>query len=132
MKGLYRGKYLIVYYDKDGYPSIIEDSAQGFYEACRKISKKITRASVDSLLSRIATGKRNLKRIKLIEADTVINDCFKEADEDFIKMYKEMNKYPEGECGYYMKLYNISARTYARWKKEGLLDVCTKNKHLNI
>ena len=66
MKGLYRGKYLIVYYDKDGYPSIIEDSAQGFYEACRKISKKITRASVNSLLSRIAKSKLNLKRIKLI------------------------------------------------------------------
>lgn len=89
MNGLYKGKYLIVYYDENDYPLVIASSCKEFIDAYCKINKNIDRKNVYSIISRVANGLRPNSRIKLIEAGTITDDCFKEADEDFIKFSKE-------------------------------------------
>ena len=93
MKGLYKGKYLIVYYDKDEFPIIVASSSVEFEELYRKfINPNIQKRSMVQILSRISMGVITRSNIKLVEADTVVDDCFKEADIDFINFVKQTRK----------------------------------------
>lgn len=99
MKGLYKGKYLIVYYDKDEFPIIVASSSVEFEELYRKfINPNIQKRSMVQILSRISMGVITRSNIKLVEADTVVDDCFKEADIDFINfVYIDDKSWSAGE-----------------------------------
>ena len=119
MKGLYKGKYLIVYYDRDEFPIIIEGSAKKFAEAyCKMKGNKIRTDSIVSLITRIYKGIRTSPHIHLVEADTITDDCFKEADEDFVKFMNEEMKTAARRCSE----LNISQRTFYRKKRAVLVN----------
>ena len=69
-------------------------------------------------MSKIFKGERKNNRIKLVEADTVTDDCFKEEDEDFIRFINENRKKTKKEKANEL---GISARTYFRRKILGLI-----------
>ena len=118
MKGLYKDKYLIVYYDKDELPLIVSDNATDFSEKYAKYREIKDGHNTFGNLSKIFKGERKSNRIKLVEADTVTDDCFKEEDEDFIRFINENRKKTKKEKANEL---GITARTYFRRKRLGLI-----------
>lgn len=118
MRGLYKGKYLIVCYDEDELPIFVCDNSTDFAE---KYSSYFgfEASSGRALLARILSGERPNTRthVRLVEADTVIKDCFEEADRDFIKFIEE--EYRQETVAEKCQELGINPRTYYRWKQAG-------------
>lgn len=121
MKGLIRGKYLVVCYDRDELPLFVASTAKEFAEFFNRYTSSSTNVAY-SLLTRLLNGTHTYRRLKLIEADTVTEDCFEEEDKDFIEFIEKNRKKTVAELA---KEAGLSERQYLRRnqairKKRGL------------
>ena len=85
MKGLYKGKYIIAVYDKNG---ILIEVACSPKELRYYANYKVCR----STLSRISRGLVTNNRVHLIDVTEKHDDIFSEEDEAFIDFMKNSNK----------------------------------------
>lgn len=117
MYGLYKGKYLIVLYDKDEFPIIVASNRREFRKAYKRYTgKPINRSTLDSVLYYAARESGRYSNIRLVEADTVTHDCFEDADKDFIDFVKSTyGKSVKELC----EELGITERKYFRWLKSG-------------
>ena len=121
MKGLYKGKYLIVYYDKNGLPLFVAASVDEFLELYKRFEEGTNVYNSAYKLIERHERKRNKSgdsRIALVRADTVTKDCFEDADIDFINFLNETREKTFLEK---VKELGISDTTYYRWIKIGKL-----------
>lgn len=115
MKGLYKGKYLIVYYDEDEIPIIVASSINEFTKKYVEYCNICDPNTARCIVSRVINGKtlyiKNTPRVVLVEADTITDDCFKEADEDFVNFINQTRKKTQSELA---KEAGVSVRTCQR------------------
>ncbi len=110
MKGLIRGKYLVVCYDRDELPLFVASTAKEFAEFFNRYTSSSTNVAY-SLLTRLLNGTHTYSRLKLIEADTVTEDCFEEEDKEFIEFIEKNRKKTVAERA---KEIGISEKEYYR------------------
>ena len=110
---LYRGKYLIAVYDKQGY-------LKGVYDSVEDMADKlgICASNVYTILCKSVKDSNFSSRIKLIDT-TPQDDIFNYEDKLFLE-YCFVNDLLEVEdiC----KVLGISQRTYYRYKKKNKLN----------
>ena len=104
MKGLYKGKYLIAVYDKEGYLVDV---------ACKPSEIRYIKGNLKSFLSRLASGKITSKRFVLIDVTEKHDDVFAEEDKLFLDFIKETRKKTNAEKA---KELGMSERVYYRKK----------------
>ena len=126
MEGLYRGKYLIGFYDKDDFPIFIASTRNEFIEwYCNYFGLDET-AAISRLTNRRLNSKQNHHgKVVLIPADEVINDCFEEVDKDFINFINETRNKSMAEIA---KEMGISERKLYRLREIGKLDIPRRRK----
>lgn len=88
MKGLIRGKYLVVCYDRDELPLFVASTAKEFAEFYNRYTGSSINVAM-GLLTHLLNGTRKYRRVKLVEADTVTEDCFAAEDKDFIEFIEK-------------------------------------------
>ncbi|MBQ8443762.1 MAG: hypothetical protein IJX25_00200 [Clostridia bacterium] len=76
MEKLFKGKYIIVVYDSEGYIKEVADKPSDI--------KSYPKNTIQSMCSHILQG-HNYKYVKLVDVTEQHNDAFKDADEDFMK-----------------------------------------------
>ena len=126
MEGLYRGKYLIGFYDKDDFPIFIASTRTEFIEwYCNYFGLDET-AAISRLTNRRLNSKQNHHgKVILIPADEVNNDCFAEEDKDFINFINETRNKSMAEIA---KEMGISERKLYRLREIGKLDIPRRRK----
>lgn len=114
MNGLYKGKYLIAIYDKEGFIRAVCDSP------AEVISEGIYKShAIYAILSKLEAKKLENKRIKLIDC-TPQHDCFEEEDKLFLQ-FIEREKPPTATASLEAQRLGVSIRTYFRHKTRGTL-----------
>lgn len=126
MEGLYRGKYLIGFYDKDDFPIFIASTRTEFIEwYCNYFGLDET-AAISRLTNRRLNSKQNHHgKVILIPADEVNNDCFAEEDKEFINFINETRTKSMAEIA---KEMGISERKLYRLREIGKLDIPRRKK----
>lgn len=126
MEGLYRGKYLIGFYDKDDFPIFIASTRTEFIEwYCNYFGLDET-AAISRLTNRRLNSKQNHHgKVVLIPADEVNNDCFAEEDKEFINFINETRTKSMAEIA---KEMGISERKLYRLREIGKLDIPRRKK----
>ena len=117
MKGLYKGKYLIGYYDKDDFPIFIASTLSEFNDFYKK--HKRSKGGINTAAQAIIRRDSNHsdgEKIILIEADTITHDCFENEDKEFIKFIEETRKKTIHEMA---KELDVSPITFY-YKKRGI------------
>lgn len=118
MKGLYKGKYLIVLYGKDGLPSIVAASRVEFIDMYTKYTGAKSKHAAEAMLHRVLNGLYKKNKICLVEADTITHDCFEEEDKDFINFVENTREKTSAEIA---KEMGITPRTYFRRLRSGYI-----------
>lgn len=113
MKGLYRGRYLIAVYDKDGY---IVTTATDYRELAKSLG--MSEQGIISHIKRDSGKLRGRFRVELIDALEEHNDVFAEEDEIFLKHTENTRRLTDSECA---KRFGCNFRTFERHAKAGTL-----------
>lgn len=103
---LYKNRYLIALYDNN------DEVLIGVYDNVQELAKS-QNLNISSVKSQISRGN---KRFFLIDAFEIVDDCFKEADEQTNKMFRsgELTRLTNRELA---KKMGIPERTFYRKKK---------------
>jgi hypothetical protein len=111
MKGLYKDKYIIAFYDEDDYLKDVGAKIKELH-SCK------THKSIHSYISSCFAGRIPYKRLYFIDVTEKHNDIFAEEDEIFLQFIKDNYKKTDKEIAASL---GVSYRTYMRYKSKGTL-----------
>lgn len=81
---------MVVYYDRDELPLFVAVTTAEYTELFTKYTGSSKNVAY-TLLTRLLNG-HEYRRLKLVEADTVAQDCFEEEDKEFIEFIEKTRK----------------------------------------
>lgn len=103
MEKLFKGKYIVVVYDSEGYILEVADNPGEI--------KNYSISTMRSICSRILAGQKH-KFVSLVDVTKVHNDAFKSEDEDFLKFVDSLPS--SSTNAEKSKALNMNVRTFYR------------------